>query len=587
MQSPIPFSPEQAKAELREQRARTRRIERHTAASLRALGQEALAEYKANRVLIGSNPLRFASPYLVSDVRESTLIQARGIADGLALRLRFSDAALHRQLQPQSSFARVVFDILEQLRCESLADASLAGVRSNLDEAFDSWCSTSRINGFAESDLGILLYTLIHMVRSRLIRNIDNEDVAALIEATRANIAPLIGTPFYHLPKARFDQRNYAAYAIEIAQTLAELVEFEEDDENVTAPIGPRVFALPPDWEEPPEEDQQSDGGPTVETTQDRSERDLADIGDYHVFTRELDCITSGSDLYRETLLRESRKHLDQLIAAQSVSISRLALRLQKLFATLEPSDWFFGQEEGWLDARRLSQLVTNPSYRQVFYQQRHVPESDVVVSFLVDTSGSMKSQRYEAVAVLVDTYARALELAGIRVEILGYTTASWNGGRVMQQWRAAGMPEAPGRLSELQHIVYKDANATWRNSRYSIAAMLKTFHYREAIDGEALLWAWERLLARPEAERYLVMISDGSPMDAATANANRDEFLLDHLVSAASHIDQRSPVHLGCISIDLDTSFFITNSIDADLNGTLGNSSYHLLDQLFRNVRH
>jgi len=136
------------------------------------------------------------------------------------------------------------------------------------------------------------------------------------------------------------------------------------------------------------------------------------------------DSVTSGSDLYRDALLGESRKHLDQLNAAQSVSISRLALRLQ-------------------------TQLVTNPSYRQVFYQQRHVPESDVVVSFLVDTSGSMKSQRYESVAVLVDTYARALELAGIRVEILGFTTASWNGGRVMQQWRAAGMPEAPGRLSD------------------------------------------------------------------------------------------------------------------------------------------
>ena len=397
----------------------------------------------------------------------------------------------------------------------------------------------------------------------------------------------LIGTPFYHLPKARFDQRSYAAHAVEIAQTLAELVEFEADDENARASGGPRIVALPPDWEEPNEQEQQSDGASAGSAAEDSTASVLPDAGDYHVFTREFDCVSSGSDLYREALLRESRKHLDRLIAAQSVSISRLALRLQKLFATLVPSDWFFGQEEGWLDARRLSQLVTNPSYRQIFYQQRHVPESDVVVSFLVDTSGSMKSQRYEAVAVLVDTYARALELAGIRVEILGYTTASWNGGQVMEQWRAAGMPEAPGRLSELQHIVYKDANATWRNSRFSIAAMLKTFHYREAIDGEALQWAWERLLARPEAERYLVMISDGSPMDAATANANRDEFLLEHLVSVASHIDQRSPVHLGCIGIDLDTSFFITNSIDADLNGTLGNSSYRLLDQLFRNVRH
>jgi len=141
------------------------------------------------------------------------------------------------------------------------------------------------------------------------------------------------------------------------------------------------------------------------------------------------------------------------------------------------------------------------------------VPECDVVVSFLVDTSGSMKTQRYEAVAVLLDTFARALDLAGVKSEVLGFTTKSWSGGKPMKQWRRDGMPDSPGRLSELQHIVYKDAQSTWRQARNSIAAMLRTDHYREGVDGEALLWAWERLLARPESRRYLVMISDGSPM--------------------------------------------------------------------------
>ncbi len=573
---------------VRERRARVRRLERHTAASLRALSGSVLAEYKSNRLLLGAEPLRFASPYLVTDVQHAALPVVRGVADSLALRLYHSSSELHQELQPNEPFARIIFDILEQLRCESLAASSLGGVRNNVDHAFDEWCSCSRANGFVESELGVLLYTLIHMVRARLVRNVDNEDVAAIIEATRANIGPLIGKPFYQLPKTKHDQALYAIHAIEIANTLNTLVDDESVSGRSQGSGERRIVALPPDWDPPEDKDQDNS---TVVPAQQvggavRNET-LETAGGYHVFSREFDSEVTAEDMYRDVQLRAVRQQLDKLVASQAVSINRLALHLQKLFASLEPSDWFFGQEEGWLDARRLSQLVANPAYRQVFYQHREVPESDVVVSFLIDNSGSMKSQRFEAVAVLVDTFARALELAGVRSEILGFTTASWNGGRLLQQWRAAGSPDTPGRLAESQHIVYKSAESTWRSSRLGIAALLKTLHYREGIDGEALIWAWQRLMARSESRRYLVMISDGSPMEAATANANGDGFLLDHLISVATQIDQRSAVHLGCIGIDLDTSFFITNSVDADLNGTLGNRSYAVLDTLFRNSRH
>ena len=421
-----------------------------------------------------------------------------------------------------------------------------------------------------------------------MIRNLDDEDVAAQIEATRANLSPIIGTPFYHLSKTRDSQADYAVHAREIAEILSALVADQEDSSNSAAADSKRIVSLPPDWDSEDESEQAAEL-PKSAAQADHATAivDLANAGDYHVFSKEFDVVTSGNELYREPQLRQCRSQLDQLVAAQSVSVNRLALRLQRLFASSQPSDWVFGQEEGLLDARRLSQLVTNPSYRQVFYQNQMVPECDVVVSFLVDTSGSMKTQRYEAVAVLLDTFARALDLAGVKSEVLGFTTKSWSGGKPMKQWRRDGMPDLPGRLSELQHIVYKDAQSTWRQARNSIAAMLRTDHYREGVDGEALLWAWERLLARPESRRYLVMISDGSPMESATANANGGEFLLDHLTAVARHVDLRSSVHLGCIGIDLDTSFFITNSVSSDLTGTLGNNHYRVLESLFGNIRH
>lgn len=569
-------------------RARTRRVERHTAATLRALAQQPSAEYKSNRVLVAGEPLRFAAPYLVASIENLTLPESRGVADALAMRLRFSHAKLHRKLQPEEPLARIIFDILEQLRAESLAADSMPGLRDNLNAAFDRWCSDSRQNGFAESELGILLYTLIHIVRARLIRNVDNEDVAALIEATRANIAPLIGTAFYQLPKTREVQSEYAVHAADIANTLSELVEHSEGEQNDKAQRQQRqLAALPPDWELQESPDEQGDSGGKAVGSSTADWVELESAGDYHVFTREFDVQVTPESLYPQTRLKRYRHQLDRLVAAQSVSVNRLAFRMQRLFASLQDDDWHFGQEEGWLDARRLTQLVATPSYRQVFYRNRQVPQSDVVVSFLIDTSGSMKTQRYEAVATLVDTYSRALELAGIKSEILGFSTGGWNGGRVQEAWRTAGEPEEPGRLNELQHIVYKSADSTWRQSRLGIAAMMETLHYREGIDGEALLWAYQRLLARGESRRYLVMVSDGSPMDAATGNTNREGFLLDHLVTVAEHIDRRSPVHIGCISIDLDTSHFVTNSVSADMRGTLGNNSYRLLDQLFSSRRH
>jgi len=341
------------------------------------------------------------------------------------------------------------------------------------------------------------------------------------------------------------------------------------------------------DWEleESPDENGDGKSGQGVWLENDPASLDQA--GDYHVFTREFDVESEGNDLYPTNRLQRRRTQLDRLVASQSVSVNRLALRMQRLFASLREDDWQFGQEEGWLDARRLTQLVASHSYRQIYYRNRFVPKSDVVVSFLIDTSGSMKTQRYEAVAVLVDTYARALELAGVQSEILGFTTAGWNGGRALASWRKSGQPDDPGRLNEVQHIVYKSADASWRQSRLSIAAMLETVHYREGIDGEALLWAFRRLMAREEQRRYLVLVSDGAPMDAATSNQNREGFLLDHLAAVSDHIDRRSAIHLGCIGIDLDTSHFITNSASADLTGTLGNNTYRLLDTLFSSSRH
>lgn len=574
------MNPESAEANAN---ARIRMLERHGAASLRALSGVWDAEYRASRLRIDGKPAPFAAPYLAINFADAQLSQSRGVMDSLGLRLRYCDLDLHRRLSPPSGFARLVFDVLEQTRCESLLPETHQGMRANLDAAFINWCHQAHGNGFCDSDLGILLYTVIHMARARLIGTFEDETAEALIEATRANLGPVLGKSLYKLKATREDQTAFAEHAADIANALGQMVEDASSDADDNVKLKERhSVILPPDWNDSDVETEVESGIGASNASTDTEQADLQKLGDYHVYTNEYDQLVEAASLLRFEKRYELRNQLDQLVKSQAVSVTRLAREMQTLFARPENDGWLFGQEEGLIDARRLAQLVSNPEYHQVFVQDRTQLKSQAVVSFLIDNSGSMKRQRFEAVAVLIDTYARALDLAGVKTEVLGFTTADWNGGKALQSWRKAGQPESPGRMGELLHVVYKSADDAWRRTRGSMACLLSTQHFREGVDGEALIWAYQRLKARPEPGRYLVVISDGAPLDAATQNTNREGFLGDHLASVAKAIERDPEINMGAIGIDLDMSDTFNNAVSLDLGGTLGQASYKVLNTLF-----
>ena len=563
--------------------ARLRLLERHGAASLRALAAEPCAEYRASRLRVDGKPAPFAAPYLAVDFAQAGVDRSRGVMDSLSLRLLHSDFALHQELSPRSGFARLVFDVLEHTRCESLLPETHRGLRDNLDTAFIQWCHEAHGNGFCDSDLGILLYTVIHMARARLIGTFEDETAEALIEATRANLGPILGKSLYQLKGARENQSAFAIHAAHIANELGEMVADAADDADDSAKLKDRhSVILPPDWNDSDIDAEVESAGAGAASATISEQTDLQKLGDYHVYTHEFDQLVEARSLIRNEKRYALRGRLDQLVRSQAVSVTRLAREMQVLFSRPENDGWLFAQEEGLVDARRLAQLVSNPEYHQVFVQDRLQLKSNAVVSFLIDNSGSMKRQRYEAVAVLIDTYARALDLAGVQSEVLGFTTADWNGGKALHAWRKAGQTQNPGRMGELLHVVYKSADVTWRRSRGSMACLLSTQHFREGVDGEALIWAYQRLKARDEPNRYLVIISDGAPLDAATQNTNREGFLGDHLASVARFIESDPQINLGAIGIDLDMNDTFNNAALLDLGGTLGQASYRVLHSLF-----
>lgn len=564
--------------------AERRRDERNGAAVIRALGRSAHAEYRGRQLVVADRPVGVATPYLLAPPDDmgnpSSDVIARGIFDALAVRLRYSDADLFDEHVPDDVVARIVFDMLEQLRCESLVPDSLLGTRRNIDRAFREWCRGEKLSATA---IGLLLFTVMQMVRSRLIAPIHDELIEDQIEATRALISPIIGAALKGLRANRLDQLGYVIPALSLADAIAEMV--SDSSRRTVSDIAAATPALfiPPEWGDGDEPDEGA--VPIVGVSAaigQLDDSDLFEVGGYRIFTSAYDVERSGVELYAADKLRELRVDLDELIAAQSMSAFTLARRLQRLFIGASVDGWRQGEEEGMLDSARLGQVVADPTNRDVFRQPRYRPVAPAVVSFLIDNSGSMKRQRHETVTVLVDTLARALDLAGATSEILGFTTNAWNGGDALREWRRSGEPDAPGRLAEQLHVVYKDADTPWKRSRQSVAAMMRTQHFREGIDGEAIIWAYRRLLARPEPRKVLVVISDGAPMEAATINANGEAFLESHLRRVVHGIEREGSVSIGAVTIDQAVDLVFTRSVHMDLSGTLTLGEYGVLERLF-----
>jgi cobaltochelatase CobT len=551
------------------ERQATRRAEQRQnlcAAAVRALTGDAELHYRAGRLYRGLRALPLHAPHLRTDPQVDDLMSLRGAADGAALRLTHSDAQLHARLCPAEPIERLLFELFEQLRCEALAPASMPGLAQNLRHRFETWSRAFYRTGLIDGHLGILLYTVAQIVWSRLSGWPVLEETEGLIEATRAAITPTLGVPLAALRRHRMEQGEFAIHALEFArlvgvmmrearaQSLEEDEQAPEDDEAVRA-----MFTL---WFDT-DEGEQVDMG-LAATGESRVLRDAEHR--YLAYTTRYDREFAPGSRIRSELLAEYRDQLDKRIAAQRINVPRLAYALKAALAVPQRDGWSFGEEHGRIDGRRLAQLVSSPAERRLFLLERHKPIADCVVSFLIDCSGSMRTY-IEPVALLVDVLTRALDQAGVASEVLGFSTGAWNGGRARLDWLAGGRPHHPGRLNELAHLVFKDAATSWRRARADIAALFKADLFREGVDGEAVDWACTRLRARAEARRILVVISDGSPMDSATAQVNDTYYLDNHLKQVVARNEAARDVELLGLGVGLDLSPYYRRCLAVDLS--------------------
>ncbi|MBV1779265.1 cobalt chelatase [Paeniglutamicibacter sp. ABSL32-1] len=543
---------------------RAQEIRELCAASLRALGADPRLELLGSRPYRGTDVLPFNAPHLFPPAAGAAFESFRGAADGMALRALHSDTAAHLALLPHSPSARLVFEVLEQFRCESLA--TLPGVTANLRARHVAWSKEYLASGLTETALGILLYTIFQVTRSRISGEPVVHESEDLIEATRANLSSTLGPLLPPLRRHKRSQADFAPHALLVADLVAEAVSALESRAPARTTARARQstaadFSLLVDVEH----DAAAIGalGTGTSSTLARA------ANGYAVFTCAHDKVSPATALVREELLRGYRERVAERVRTEAVNVAMLARKLQGLLCVPERSGHDSGAEEGLLDATRLGQLIASPTERRLFKTERFEPSAAATLTFLVDCSGSMK-EHSEGLAAFLDVLVRALERIDVPCEVLGYTTGAWNGGRALKDWRRAGSPQHPGRLNELSHLVFKDAATPWRTGRLGLAAMLKSTLYREGIDGEAVRWALGRLEAGSEGRRILVVVSDGSPADGATANANDENYLqhdLANVLHEAEAAGRATVVGLG-LGLDMSPYFRRSTILDAQRLG-------------------
>lgn len=556
-----------------------KQLERCAGAVIRASAERPQLDYRPPHFLYEAHqPMLIPTPHLWADVARDDLAYFRGAADGIALRFKHSDAELHQSLLPEDDFAQQVFDLFEQLRVESLADNDSPGTQRNLQYTFQHWCDAFVEAQLAENEIGLIFVTVALWARNYWCQHPIDEGTEILIEGTRVRLGSLIGRALLDMRKLTQTQAAFAKKALEVIQALAPIIK-SLDKGPANSSQAARVARFSYVSRENSHINLKQTGNQYHNTPQRIPPAQIqAQLSRYQIYDDSFDRECHIDALCKEKKQREHRTLLDEYLKSCPINVRQLTHQLRRLLQRPHEPSWAYAKEEGYLDARRLAQVATNPNYSEAYKQLYDAPQCDASVCFVLDNSGSMKRQPLEGIVAWVDTLCRALELAGAKTEVLGFSTNAHSGGRLHRQWVRKGRPDNPGRLNERLHVVYKTYERRYRRARLPLAGLLETQHYREGFDGEALLWAHERLLAQRSARKVLIMVTDGPPRDSATINANDWPILDQHLRDAIHWVSSLQQVDLISLGIGLDVTDYFRRGIMADFTDGVHMRHFNLL---------
>ncbi len=551
---------------------------------------------------------RIRLPELSKRPTAHELAVTRGLGDSMALRIACHDEKVHSTMAPQGSDARIIFDAVEQARVESIGSLRMEGMAANLRSMTEEKYAKANFTGIERQEDAPIGEAVAMMVREKLTGQKPPASAGKVLDLWRSFIEDKAGSELNNLSGVINDQQAFSKVIRNMLSAMEMAEEYGDDDSDPDADDQSSDDDQPSGEEQNEDEidedagsdaapvedsevsDEQMEDGETegaeisdddmMEEGDDDSETpgetrrpntpfaDFNEKVDYHIYTEEFDEIIKAEELCDAAELERLRAFLDKQLAHLQGAVGRLANRLQRKLMAQQNRSWDFDLEEGYLDSARLQRIIIDPTQALSFKMERDTQFRDTVVTLLIDNSGSMRGRPITVAATCADILARTLERCGVKVEILGFTTKAWKGGQARESWLANGKPQTPGRLNDLRHIIYKSADAPWRRVRPNLGLMMREGLLKENIDGEALIWAHNRLLARREQRRILMMISDGAPVDDSTLSVNPGNYLERHLRAVIEQIETRSPVELLAIGIGHDVTRYYRRAVtivDAD----------------------
>ena len=564
---------------------------------------------------------RLTLPHPPRDLSATDAARIRGMADQMALRLAHHDNAAHARHSPRDPSGAAAFEAIEQARIDAIGANALMGVRGNLSALLDQQVERKGLARVVDRTSAPLPDLLALIVRERLTGDAPPAGAKAMVDLVREEIEKKAGNDLDRLAAAIEDQSAFA----KIARTILADLDLSEADPEAAQ----NDTEDTPDTEQTPDpaesdegegDSEESDASSSAESEskedqgeagedqsvqlEDAADADMSDeapdLADgmqpsrpepknpglhepaYKVYSTRDDEVTPAEALCEPEELERLRAYLDQQIQQISSVVSRLANRLQRRLMAKQNRSWSFDLEEGVLDVSRLTRIITDPTAPLSFKQEDDVEFRDTVVTLLIDNSGSMRGRPIMVAAVCADILARTLERCAVKVEILGFTTRAWKGGQSRDAWIREGKPANPGRLNDLRHIIYKSAEAPWRRARKNLGLMMREGLLKENIDGEALVWAHSRLMARPEQRRILMVISDGAPVDDSTLSVNSGHYLERHLRDVIREIETASPVELIAVGIGHDVTRYYKRAVTIVDVEQLGGAMTEKLAELF-----
>ena len=545
-------------------------------------------------------------PGLKSINNVNDYIKTRALADSGALKFKFSDYNTYNSFEPQGNMSKLFYAVAEKIRYENVGSSYFKGIRKNLDHLYEAK-SKEKIE-YKNNDYEFL-DAFEYYLRSYILKSNKNKESEGRFKKYKKKLDTKLKDKLELLNNSLLDQKKFNCLISKVilqlkiderteseqnqdSQANNENLENKNKDENSKSSKDVENNEMSIDANLPDVDKISSEVDKEIEINKDKDSLNVPNnkkklnknFGDskYKFYTQEFDETISAEELESDEELLRLRQNLDQQLLSLKNFISKLANKLQRKLLAKQNRSWEFDLEEGSLDTSKLTRIIMDPLNSLSFKKEKDIKFKDTLVTILIDNSGSMRGKPISVAAICADILSRTLERCSVKVEILGFTTKHWKGGQSREKWMNNQKPLFPGRLNDLRHIVYKSADTPWRQSKNNMGLMLKEGLLKENIDGEALKWAYSKILKRKEERKILMVISDGAPVDDSTLSTNSSDFLENNLKQVVKWIEKNSSVELLAIGIGHDVTRYYDKAIKIADVQDLGDVMINQLTDLF-----